>query len=84
MALAKPVICSRLAGTPEQVIDGVTGILVEPANTAELSDAIFELATEPDKVSKMGLAARLRYKSNFAPSVVIDRYTHFYQRLFEK
>src|SRR2546425_4020789 len=40
MASARPVVSTRLAGIPELVIDGVTGLLVSPADTAALTEAL--------------------------------------------
>lgn len=84
MALGKPVICSRLAGTPEQVVDRKTGILVEPADAVALSEAICDLATQSSMRSAMGVAALQRYKSNFMSTVVLGRYTNLYRQLREK
>lgn len=84
MALGKPVICSRLAGTPEQVVDGKTGILVEPGDRIALSDTICGLAEDSVKLSAMGVAALKRYQTNFATTVILDKYSKLYQQLLEK
>ena len=34
MSLVRPVVSTRLAGIPESVIDGVTGLLVPPGDSA--------------------------------------------------
>ena len=39
MALGVPVIATRTAGIPEVIEDGETGILVPPAEPAQLADA---------------------------------------------
>lgn len=44
MALHVPVIASRVAGIPELVIDGETGLLFDPANWHGLADALARLA----------------------------------------
>ena len=40
MGVGKPVIASRIAGTSEQIVDGETGLLVEPQNANDLAHAI--------------------------------------------
>ena len=46
LAMGVPVVSSRLAGTPEVVIDGVTGLLVEPGDVDGLATAIRRLADD--------------------------------------
>ncbi|MEI8218690.1 MAG: glycosyltransferase family 4 protein, partial [Elusimicrobiota bacterium] len=43
MSLGKPVIASTIAGTPEQIDTGRTGLLVDPGNPEVLADARDEL-----------------------------------------
>lgn len=47
MALHVPVIASRVAGIPELVIDGETGLLFDPANWDGLADALARLVANP-------------------------------------
>jgi glycosyltransferase involved in cell wall biosynthesis len=49
MSLGKPVIGSRIGGIPEQIRDGVEGILFEPGNVQELANAMDALADSPEK-----------------------------------
>jgi len=49
----KPVVGGRSGGVPDAVIDGVTGLLVDPLDIGEISDAVCRL------LSEQGLAARL-------------------------
>ena len=48
MASAKPVVSTRLAGVPEQIIDDRSGLLVEPGDEAALADALERLIVSPD------------------------------------
>src|SRR5438874_9200872 len=43
MAAARPVVSTRLAGIPESVVDGETGLLVSPEDTMALSEALGRL-----------------------------------------
>jgi glycosyltransferase involved in cell wall biosynthesis len=53
MAVGVPVVASRLSGIPEAVIDGQTGLLVDPADVAGLSRAISRLARDPRLASQL-------------------------------
>lgn len=52
-----PVVASRVGGTPEVVQDGVTGLLVPPADPTALAQAIKFLLENPAKAQRMGEAA---------------------------
>lgn len=60
MSCGKPVVASRVGGTVEAVVDGVTGILVEPGDADALADAVIKLLQDPERSRKMGLAGRER------------------------
>ena len=79
MALAKPVIATRLAGTPEQVLDGETGLLVEPANAPELAAAILELCLDADARARMGQAAAARFSASFTHILSLQNYSSLYK-----
>jgi L-malate glycosyltransferase len=83
MGLGKPVIASRLAGTPEQVEEGKTGLLIEPRNVEQLSRAILQLSKNSDIRKSMGSAALARFKANFSSEIAIRNYNNFYKILIE-
>jgi phosphatidylinositol alpha-1,6-mannosyltransferase len=55
-----PVIGSRVGGIPDAVVEGVTGLLVDPARPAELEAAFLEILRRPDCGKSLGVAARER------------------------
>lgn len=57
-AAGLPVIAERIAGVPEVVKDGETGILTQPSNVTAYSDAIVKLMTENELRHEMALKAR--------------------------
>jgi glycosyltransferase involved in cell wall biosynthesis len=57
-ACAKPVIAYSATGVPEAVLNGTTGLLVEPLDVAQLTDALRVLADNPMLRLDMGKAAR--------------------------
>ena len=58
MALAKPVIATRLPGTVEQL--GDTGVYVEPHDHQGLADAVTNLIGDTQRASALGDAAAAR------------------------
>jgi glycosyltransferase involved in cell wall biosynthesis len=64
-ALGKPVIASRMGGMPEMVVDGVTGLLVDPGDPAALAEKIADLEHDADLVREMGVKARGRAEMEY-------------------
>jgi colanic acid/amylovoran biosynthesis glycosyltransferase len=65
MASGLPVVSTRHSGIPEQVEDGVSGLLVAERDTLELANALKELLQEPARWSTMGSAGRRRAERAF-------------------
>ena len=65
MALGVPVIAPRLAGIPELVLDGQSGLLFTPAHWSELSQAMVRLAGDPEERSRLGKEGRQRVEAEF-------------------
>jgi colanic acid/amylovoran biosynthesis glycosyltransferase len=61
MSLGTPVVATRIAGVPELVLDGVTGLVVDPGDAVALTEALDEVLTmDPVARSAMTEAARRR------------------------
>ena len=62
MLTGLPVVATAIRGPREQVVDGVTGLLVPPATVAPLAAALAlrRLAADPAERAAMGEAGRLR------------------------
>ncbi len=65
MAAGTPVVASAIFGIPEQVEDGVTGILTQPGDEISLAEAILRLSADPGLMRRMGEAGRKRYEDRF-------------------
>jgi glycosyltransferase involved in cell wall biosynthesis len=62
MSASKAVVATRTPSSETYVIDGETGILVNPSNVAELRRAIQHLLDHPEEMNRMGRNARKRYE----------------------
>ena len=65
LASAKPVVAFKLDGTPEVVIDGQTGYVVEPENIDSVVFAVNKLLSDPEMAAKMGREGRTLVSSRF-------------------
>lgn len=59
-ACGKPVIAGRSGGVEDAVVDGVTGLLVDPDNIEEISQAIIRLLTDQEYARELGENGRRR------------------------
>ncbi len=66
------IIASRLSAIPEFVEHEVTGMLVRPGNVAALTEAIQNLARDPNKRANLGQAARARLEVKFGARPGMD------------
>jgi glycosyltransferase involved in cell wall biosynthesis len=57
MAAGVPVVATRVSGNPEVVRDGVTGLLVPPADPVSLAHAISQVLGDRRRAAKMANAA---------------------------
>lgn len=67
MASGKPVVASRVGGTPEVVVDGVTGLIFSPRDASACAEAICRLLDAPAEATAMGERGRAR---------VLEMFTH--------
>ena len=74
MASGVPVVASRTGGVPYTVSDGLTGLLLEPGDPADLARQIARLLDDPDLRRRMGQAGRKRFEEEFTWETVIERY----------
>ena len=51
MSQGVALVATNVGGNPELVVDGVNGLLVEPQNPRQLSEAILTLALNPNTTS---------------------------------
>ena len=65
MAAKKPVVGSCFGGTPEVVVDSVTGYIVNPLNVEMMADKIVKILTDKELARKFGEAGYERVCENF-------------------
>jgi glycosyltransferase involved in cell wall biosynthesis len=81
MACSLPVVASRIGGLPEIVVNGQTGLLVQPDNPQQLAEAILQLIQNSELSRTMGRAGRIRAQQLFSWSRVVANFERLYSRL---
>jgi glycosyltransferase involved in cell wall biosynthesis len=65
MAAGTPVIGSRCGGIPEQISDGLTGLLFNPGDENDLARALEQLMKDKGMRLRMGGAGQMRFRRDF-------------------
>ena len=81
MAMAKPVVGTRAGGVPEIVVDGLSGILVEPENSEEMAKAVLSLLRDSRQAKEMGVAGFNRVKECFSLEKHVCEIEEIYESL---
>ena len=80
-AMAKPIVATSVDGTPEVVEDGVTGILVPPADPMALGKALVEIMRNPSEATRMGKLARQHALTRFDVSQQVKATEQVYREV---
>ena len=81
MAAELPVVASRIGGIPEIVVEGQTGLLVEPDSPAELAQTLLRILDDPVLAEAMGRAGRKRAEELFSWDRVVRSLNDHYENL---
>ncbi len=73
MLTGLPVVATDIRGPREQVVHGVTGLLVPKATVAPLAEALATLAADPALRARMGEAGRARALLHYTEAEVVER-----------
>jgi len=79
-ACGKPVIASSVGGLIDLVINGKTGVLVEPGNERSLMRAISFLINNPELIKKMGDNGK-EYVKKFDIKKIVERLEKIYKNI---
>jgi len=82
-ACGVPSVASRIYGLTDAVEDSSTGILVEPGNETELSNALLLLVKDEGLRKTMGLSAQKRVAPLFNQELITELLLLFYNKLLD-
>src|SRR6058998_1657128 len=83
LACERPVVATDLAGMPELVIDGETGLLVPPRDPEALARALLRVLENPTWAQVMARAGCKRVDAHFSLRAKLDATEALYRRLVE-
>ncbi len=80
MAAARPVVATRVGGTPELVEEGDSALLVAPRDVTGLAGAFSRLAADRDLRARMGDQGRRAAEARFGLDRMVAGYRALYRR----
>jgi glycosyltransferase involved in cell wall biosynthesis len=79
-----PAVATGAGGVREAILDGHTGFITPPGDTAALAEAMARLAAlPPQERTRMGMAARAHAVARFDLKGVAAEWDHVYRELLE-
>jgi glycosyltransferase involved in cell wall biosynthesis len=81
MAAGTPALASRIGGIPERIQHGITGLLFQSQDSAELSRLIEQARDGKWPLKEMGVAARAYAHGNHTPEIQCVQYSRLYESL---
>jgi glycosyltransferase involved in cell wall biosynthesis len=78
MALSRPVVMTPVGFAPEAIGKDERGRLVPARNPAALADAISDLFSDPERMTRMGSDARRFVHETLAPAPIVRRHEEIY------
>jgi glycosyltransferase involved in cell wall biosynthesis len=81
MEAARPVVATRIPGSSEVVEDGVTGLLVPPADPAALATVLGTLIEDAPLRARLGASGRRRFLQHFDSRRMVERVEGMYDEL---
>jgi len=84
MAARKPIVATAIEGNDEVVADGITGLLVPPADPASLAGAIRRVLGDPHLAHRLGSASHARVEQQFSARAMVSGVEQVYQELLSR
>lgn len=79
-----PVIATGVSGTPEIIVDGVSGYLVEPKSISHLVEKISILAADAGLRRRMGEAGKSRIAEHFTAERMVHETEKLYREILQR
>lgn len=84
MAAGAPVVATRVGGTPEIIVDGEHGLLVQPGDSRALAGAICAVLEQPLLATHLSHEARRRVEAEFSFDNMVRETESLYGTLLER
>ena len=84
MAFALPIVATDVGASAETVGNGVGGLIVPPADTKALADALGRLLDDADLRTMLGNNARATVEQKYSVEAIADFHVNVYRHFLPK
>ena len=74
-------VASRIGGIQDQIVDGVSGVLIDPSDLATYGDCVRRLIEDKETAEQMGEEAARRVRDRFLGPRHIGQYVDLFEKL---
>jgi hypothetical protein len=84
LMMERPLVATRVGGMVDSVLDGVTGVLVNPSSPEDLARGILELLRDPERARELGRAGRRLMLEQFSLRKTAKDLDELYRRMLRR
>jgi glycosyltransferase involved in cell wall biosynthesis len=84
MAASKAIVATRVGAIPSVITDGETGLLVEPADEAGLTNALTQLLANSELRRRLAQKARARVEQDYTAAAMGRKYLAMYREVLTR
>ena len=84
MAAGIPVVATNVGGIPEVIVHGESGLLVPPADSRSLAEALVRVLSDSSMATRLGAAGRATVESRFGFERMVGEFEALYREQLAK
>lgn len=81
--MEKPVVASNVGGIPDLILDGKTGLFVQPKDSAAIAQAVLRILNDTLLALKLGKNLRAHVLAGFTESQMVEKIDKVYRRVLD-
>jgi trehalose synthase len=81
---ARPVVASAVGGIQDQIIDGETGLLVDPRDLDQFGRSVVALLQDPPRAARLGEQAQMRVREAFLGPRHLTQYVDLFDHVLRE
>ncbi len=84
MSAELPIIATKVGAIPDILENGISGWLIEPANSEQIYERILWFSSHINIMPQFGLRAKQRVQNRFTLDILLAKYRQLFQAIIDK